>query len=496
MRRILSLFLLTILFGGHLSAQVMVQGQPHPTAKHVPTKAESHLKSDQNFTFSNVKFWVGTGSNRAALVIEWHDGKQPDALVWGYRWDGEASGHDMIVAVAKADPRLLLLTQQTGNMGYTICGIGYSDQSLDVNYDLKGAIANPEKSLFRFEPPFPALSPQKSVPASPAEDAASAIQSGLQTGIIYHPFTEALYGYPSYDYDFWSCDAGSGHWRSGWYYGYWSYWTGNSVGSLSYSGLGATSRQLTDGSWDAWSFQGDMGSSMGGEPLGDRFLAAPKPGDPLPDPSDPIDPVDPVDPPTPPAPVEPETIIPEITTGTTEVTFSFPKVTNTSYYIARIYKKEKDKETLFLNAQTTGDGTIIAITRSSNDQVNIKISRLDEGSEYRAEIDAIKESSSEKSEIIGKANISFKTEGDSSTAIQTLSADAAKVYYASGNLHLLNLQGYTCRIITLNGQLVHSMRVSSERTFLPISLSNGIYILMAQKQRESKTFKFIITNTK
>ena len=164
MRKFLSLFILTILCITGATSQVLVQGQSHPTAKGIPANTKSQLKSDQNFTFDDVKFWVGTGSNRAALVIEWHDGTSPDALVWGYRWDGEASGHDMIIAIAKADPRLVLLTQQTGSMGYTVCGIGYSDQSLNVSYNLEKAKNNPEKSLFRFEPPFPNLSLKKEFP--------------------------------------------------------------------------------------------------------------------------------------------------------------------------------------------------------------------------------------------------------------------------------------------------------------------------------------------
>lgn len=51
--------------------------------------------------------------------------------------DGEASGHDMIVAIAKADPRLVLLTQYTGPMGYTIDGIGYSESTMNINTTCK-----------------------------------------------------------------------------------------------------------------------------------------------------------------------------------------------------------------------------------------------------------------------------------------------------------------------------------------------------------------------
>ncbi len=68
--------------------------------------------SAQTFTFSNLKFVVGTGTNETALVVTWNDGKTPDNLVWGYKWNMPASGtaptiYQMMQAVAAADSRLL-----------------------------------------------------------------------------------------------------------------------------------------------------------------------------------------------------------------------------------------------------------------------------------------------------------------------------------------------------------------------------------------------------
>ena len=51
------------------------------------------------FSISNLEYWVGSGSNRAALVVDWHDESRPHALAWGYRWDGQARGLDMWQAV-------------------------------------------------------------------------------------------------------------------------------------------------------------------------------------------------------------------------------------------------------------------------------------------------------------------------------------------------------------------------------------------------------------
>lgn len=277
MRKILSLFLLTTLLFSPISAQLRVQGQPYPSAKQNRSEKEPNLRSDQNFTFDDVKFWVGTGSNQAALVIEWHDSQSPDALVWGYRWDGNATGHDMLVAIAKADPRLILLTQYTGWMGYTIDGLGYGEGPFDIRYDLEGAKNEPHNA-FRFEPPItnPMLG-QTGFPEDPAGDVAQAIAEAGRTGVIFHPINAQLYGYPSYDYDHWSCASGAIHWKSGWYYGYWSYYCkDDQKGTFSYSGVGASTRQLVNGSWDAWNWHGDM-SDHSNTPLSDHFVAAPLP---------------------------------------------------------------------------------------------------------------------------------------------------------------------------------------------------------------------------
>ena len=273
MRKFLSFFFVMAFYVVGAYAQAFVQGQPHPSARNISTKQESQLRADASFTFDDIQYWVGNGSNKAALVIEWHDGNRPDAMVWGYRWDGEATGHDMIVAIAQADPRLVLLTQYTGWMGYTIDGIGYGESRLNISYDLEGAKSEP-KNAFKFEPPItnPLLG-QTSHPEHPAEDVAAAIRQGVQTGVIYHPINAERYGYPSYDYDYWSCSNGI-HWQAGWYYGYWSYFVRSSqTSNFSYSGLGATSRVLTDGCWDAWSWNGNMNTSEGTQP-GDVFVAA------------------------------------------------------------------------------------------------------------------------------------------------------------------------------------------------------------------------------
>jgi len=60
----------------------------------------AHPTSSTPITFDSIKFWAGSGSNRAAMVIQWNDAGTPTSLLWGYRWDGVATGIDMVQAIA------------------------------------------------------------------------------------------------------------------------------------------------------------------------------------------------------------------------------------------------------------------------------------------------------------------------------------------------------------------------------------------------------------
>ncbi|HUX16670.1 MAG TPA: PEP-CTERM sorting domain-containing protein, partial [Phycisphaerae bacterium] len=48
----------------------------------------------------DIEYWIGSGSNEAALVIDWKSGNAPTCLAWGYRWDDSATGEDMLTAIA------------------------------------------------------------------------------------------------------------------------------------------------------------------------------------------------------------------------------------------------------------------------------------------------------------------------------------------------------------------------------------------------------------
>lgn len=238
MKKVYSLFCLLFLLLGTVQAQqtTTVQGRPYDFSKAPKATRSTTMKAPRSadFGFDNIEFWVGTGDSKAGFAVQWNDPKETNALVWGYRFDGDKRGIDIITDIARADPRLYVMVENAdASMGYTICGIGY-----DVDGD--GEIALRQKS----------------------------------TGKILQPSEEGIfYTLGHYDYDDYEAVDPDDYWGSGWYQSYWSYWVKEGNGDFGYSGLGASSRKLKDGSWDGWNFARNMQTTGFKE-----FVAAPVPG--------------------------------------------------------------------------------------------------------------------------------------------------------------------------------------------------------------------------
>ncbi|MDE6391965.1 MAG: leucine-rich repeat domain-containing protein [Muribaculaceae bacterium] len=198
---------------------------PNPDAPALPMN---------EFTFDDIENWTGTGENKAALVIQWNDPRETHAIVFGYRWDGLATGTDMIKAVVKNNPRLYTLMQYTNVSsptdplgGYTINGFGWdADNDGDI-----------------------ALVDTKDGEIYTSED-----------GFFEHPrgYVPGSGGSSDYDYDDWLALDEDDYWGAGWFLSYWSYWVGPLGETLLYSNWGASGRVLEDGACDGWNFSLNM----------------------------------------------------------------------------------------------------------------------------------------------------------------------------------------------------------------------------------------------
>ena len=203
-----------------------------------------------DFTFDMIESWTGEGSNQAALVIQWNDSKETSALVFGYRWNGQATGADMIRAVVAANPQLYGLIQYTNvssptdpNGGYTINGFGWDR---DADGDIALIDTGHGNQVYESE-----------------------------NGLFIHPrgYVPGQGGSSDYDYDNWIARDTDDFWGAGWYISYWSYWVKEGqASSFGYSGWGASGRVLQNGSWDGWNFSVNMMPSDW-----KKFKAAPSP---------------------------------------------------------------------------------------------------------------------------------------------------------------------------------------------------------------------------
>lgn len=81
--------------------------------------------------WSAIDTWAGSGSQRAAVVIDWNDGSGADTLRWGFRWDSApASVADLLLALEAADAHLdIRFTDFGGALGLFVDGIGFDAEA-------------------------------------------------------------------------------------------------------------------------------------------------------------------------------------------------------------------------------------------------------------------------------------------------------------------------------------------------------------------------------
>lgn len=419
------LFLALILIAGSINAQRMVQGVLRSDLKPEVQKAALSERSNRTFNFDSIDFWVGDGENRAAIVLTWHDTNKtvPDNMVWGYRWDAAVdtiSGLVLFQEVMKADPRLIGLIQYTGPMGYTIDGIGYANnfrKDVGVYFDYAGATASSN--------PYPANAEQM---------AADAISNGNQTGLIIHPFgAPSETGRPIYDYDYWKApEASDTHWFAGWYTGYWSYFVRDSYNSdFSYSGYGASSRKVKNGTWDAWSWNSFMGTTDGTDP-GDNLIAA------------------------------------------TPIVKIDQKVTSL-----------KVGETLTLSASVDTRYTVAALTWSSKNTAVVKVDAKGVVTAVAPGTTEIKVKTRD-----GKYNAYCKVTVTAAAA--KTAATTANVTYSDNTLRVNDLAGYTGYITNIAGTTVTSYAITSSNSVKTLNLTPGVYGFTAVKGAEKVSIKFVV----
>jgi hypothetical protein len=91
-------------------------------------------------------------------------------------------------------------------------------------------------------------------------------------------------------------------------------------------------------------------------------------------------------------------------------------------------------------------------------------------------------------DITGAEDLNFQSTGIASYA---LAADKSKVWCANGVLHLNNLNGYACSLVSVSGQILQKFQINNDTETRSLSLPHGIYILKTQKDGIIKIYKII-----
>lgn len=209
--------------------------------------ADDSQGGDPLFTFKDIKYWVGEGDKMAAFVIEWHDGKEPDALVWGYRFKDESTTvHAMMLDIVKADPRLAVVTGSAMGGFESLFSIAFqpklTQESVEVTFEGR-KLPQVSPRVFRVD-----FDPRGDCDANDPESKPGNVDK-LK---ISDP---------------------NAKWRTGFYTaGYWVFYSKDSrLAPWGYSNTVANQTSLSNGGWYGYSWQETM-TSYSGSPFGDKFI--------------------------------------------------------------------------------------------------------------------------------------------------------------------------------------------------------------------------------
>ncbi len=103
--------------------------------------AFSGVHADESFTFDDIHFWVGEGTNRAAVVIDWNNGQPGSSLAWGIRWNGPSTNVAHLLQVLAHEDRRLHAALASESWGTWVLGFAYDADGDGGAFDMDGGRA-------------------------------------------------------------------------------------------------------------------------------------------------------------------------------------------------------------------------------------------------------------------------------------------------------------------------------------------------------------------
>lgn len=101
-------------------------------------------------SLDDIHYWVGEGTNRCALVVDWSAG-YGRSLVWGYRWNGVCTNlAEVAVRVGREDPRLKVEVRGMTSAYVDFHFFGYDVNDCRPAWDVaNGASSDPDALVLR-----------------------------------------------------------------------------------------------------------------------------------------------------------------------------------------------------------------------------------------------------------------------------------------------------------------------------------------------------------
>jgi hypothetical protein len=78
-----------------------------------------------DFVFDDVHYWIGEGTNQAAIVLDWNNGRPGSSLVWGVRWNGPSTNLTSILGRLDDEDKRLASAIIQDSWGSWVLGFGY-----------------------------------------------------------------------------------------------------------------------------------------------------------------------------------------------------------------------------------------------------------------------------------------------------------------------------------------------------------------------------------
>lgn len=153
--------------------------------------------SQAQFSFSDIEFWTGTGTDSTLLIVSFNNGASDSSYAWGYRFNAGEDGEDLLNAVAAADVNFSINTAGGflndviyhrhqgigGSPDYWSTWSGSDTASLMMNAGIATPLVNGEWFAISYTDFNPALKPALPIAAfNPNAFDFSQVQQWIGTG--------------------------------------------------------------------------------------------------------------------------------------------------------------------------------------------------------------------------------------------------------------------------------------------------------------------------